>query len=143
MKLRNAVRGVAHTMGYRASFAPKLFPWTFGNGAHVHMSIWDMETNKNLMYDAGAEEQFSQMGRYFIGGLLKHMPALVALTCPSYNSYRCSRAPGLPRTWSGASTTARPRCAPPRRSGAARWRPPTLRSRRRTPPPTHTSRSPA
>ena len=29
-----------------------------------------METNKNLMYDAGAEEQFSQMGRYFIGGLL-------------------------------------------------------------------------
>ena len=48
--------------------------WTFGNGAHVRMSIWDMETNKNLMYDAGAnpEEQFSQMGRYFIGGLLKH-----------------------------------------------------------------------
>ena len=53
MKLRNAVRGVAHTMGYRASFAPSR-SWTFGNGAHVHMSIWDMETNKNLMYDAGA-----------------------------------------------------------------------------------------
>ena len=83
-------------MGYRASFAPKPFPWTFGNGAHVHMSIWDMETNKNLMYDAGAEEQFSQMGRYFVGGLLKHMPALVALTCPSYNSYRRLQ----PRSWS-------------------------------------------
>jgi glutamine synthetase len=96
MKLRNAVRGVAHTMGYRASFAPKPFPWTFGNGAHVHMSIWDMETNKNLMYDAEAEEQFSQMGRYFVGGLLKHMPALVALTCPSYNSYRRLQ----PRSWS-------------------------------------------
>jgi glutamine synthetase len=51
------------------------------------MSTWDMETNTNLMYDAGAEEQFSQMGRYFVGGLLKHMPALVALTWPSYNSY--------------------------------------------------------
>ena len=94
MKLRNAVRGVAHTMGYRASFAPAV-PLDSGNGAHVHMSIWDMETNKNLMYDAGAEEQFSQMGRYFIGGLLKHMPALVALTCPSYNSYRPQ-----PRSWS-------------------------------------------
>jgi glutamine synthetase len=96
MKLRNAVRGVAHTMGYRASFAPKPFPWTFGNGAHVHMSIWDMETNTNLMYDAGAEEQFSQMGRSFVGGLLTHMPALVALTCPSYNSYRRLQ----PRSWS-------------------------------------------
>jgi glutamine synthetase len=48
------------------------------------------------MYDAGAEEQFSQMGRYFVGGLLQHMSALVALTCPSYNSYRRLQ----PRSWS-------------------------------------------
>ena len=70
MKLRNAVRGVASHRATAPALRPSCSP---GNGAHVHMSIWDMETNKNLMYDAGAEEQFSQMGRYFIGGLLKHM----------------------------------------------------------------------
>ncbi len=95
IKLRNAVRAVAHKRGFRASFAPKPFPWTFGSGAHVHLSIWDEATNKNLMYDARAEESFSQMGRYFVGGLLRHMPALVALTASSYNSYRRLQ----PRAW--------------------------------------------
>ena len=143
MKLRNAVRGVAHTMGYRASFAPKPFPWTFGNGAHVHMSIWDMETNKNLMV-MGAEEQFSQMGRYFIGGLLKHMPALVALTCPSYNSYRLLQ----PRSWSTSDVVwgfdnrqAAVRAASP--FWGREMETSNIEIRRRTPPPTCTSRSPA
>ncbi|HEY3062685.1 MAG TPA: glutamine synthetase family protein [Chloroflexota bacterium] len=98
MKLRNAVRGVALQHGYYASFAPKPFPWTFGSGAHVHLSVWDIESDRNLMYDAGAEETFSTLGRYFVGGLLRHLPALIALTCPSYNSYRRLQ----PRTWSTA-----------------------------------------
>jgi len=98
MKLRNAARAVALKYGLRASFAPKPFPWTFGSGAHVHMSLWDEKTNKNLMYDPNAEGAFSQLGRYFVGGLLKHLDALVALTCPSYNSYRRLQ----PRAWATA-----------------------------------------
>jgi glutamine synthetase len=96
VKLRNAVRGVALKHGYHASLAPKPFPWTFGSGAHVHLSIWDEATGKNLMYDPSAEETFSQQGRYFVGGLLKHLPGLLALTCSSYNSYRRL----APRSWS-------------------------------------------
>jgi glutamine synthetase len=96
MKVRNAVRGVALEHGHFASFAPKPFPWTFGSGAHVHLSVWDTATERNLMYDAGAEGSMSQYGRYFIGGILKHLPALIALTCPSYNSYRRLQ----PRSWS-------------------------------------------
>jgi len=100
IKLRSAVRGVALKHGYYASFAPKPFPASFGSGAHVHLSIWDEQTGQNLMYDPAAEETFGQQGRYFVGGILKHMSALVALTCPSYNSYRRL----APRSWSTAFT---------------------------------------
>ncbi|MDQ6673344.1 MAG: glutamine synthetase family protein [Chloroflexota bacterium] len=99
MKLRSAVRGVALQHGHYASFAPKPFPWTFGSGAHVHLSIWDTASNRNLMYDPGAEETFSRLGRFFVGGILRHLPALIALTCPSYNSYRRLQ----PRSWSTSS----------------------------------------
>jgi glutamine synthetase len=94
--LRNAVRGVALEHGYHASFAPKPFPWTFGSGAHVHLSAWDLDTESNLMYDPRAEASFSDYGRWFVGGILHHLPALIALTCPSYNSYRRLQ----PRSWS-------------------------------------------
>jgi glutamine synthetase len=98
IKLRSAARGVALQHGYYASFAPKPFPWTFGSGAHVHLSLWDTTTDRNLMYDPDQEETFSQVGRYFVGGILHHLPALVALTCPSFNSYRRLQ----PRSWSTA-----------------------------------------
>lgn len=98
IKLRNAVRGVALEHGYHASFAPKPFPWTFGSGAHVHLSVWDAATNRNLMYDPQGEESFSDLGRHFVGGILKHLQGLVALTCPSFNSYRRLQA----RSWSTA-----------------------------------------
>jgi glutamine synthetase len=97
-KLRNAVRGVALQHGYYASFAPKPFPWTFGSGAHVHLSVWDEASNRNLMYDPNAEEAFSDLGRHFVGGILKHLSGLIALTCPSFNSYRRLQA----RSWSTA-----------------------------------------
>jgi glutamine synthetase len=96
MKLRNAVRGVALEHGLYASFAPKPFPWTFGSGAHVHLSVWDSLSERNLMYDPSGEAAFSQFGRYFVGGILRHLPALIALTCPSFNSYRRLQ----PRSWS-------------------------------------------
>jgi glutamine synthetase len=98
MKVRSAARGVALKHGYYASFAPKPFPWTFGSGAHVHLSVWDEATNRNLMYDPNASEAFSDLGRHFVGGVLRHLSGLVALTCPSFNSYRRLQ----PRSWSTA-----------------------------------------
>jgi glutamine synthetase len=100
LKLRDTVRGVALQQGILASFAPKPFPQEIGSGCHVHFSLWETEQRHNLVYDPLAPRNLSTLGRQFIAGLLLHLPALVALTCPSYNSYRRLQ----PQTWSAAYT---------------------------------------
>ncbi len=99
IKLRDTVRGVALQHGLLASFAPKPFLDTVGSGAHLHFSLWDQE-GRNFLYDAHAPGALSETGRYAIGGILHHLPALIALTCPSYNSYRRLQ----PHAWSSAYT---------------------------------------
>jgi glutamine synthetase len=100
LKLRDTVRGVALQHGLLASFAPKPFPDAIGSGCHVHLSLWDRTTGRNLLYDPQDGRGLSDLGRHFIGGLLHHLPALLALTCPSYNSYRRLQ----PYAWSSAYT---------------------------------------
>lgn len=100
IKLRDTVRGVALRHGLLASFAPKPFPEAIGSGCHVHFSLWDRESKHNLLYDPQDPQELSQLGRYFIAGVLDHLPALIALTCPSYNSYRRLQ----PHVWSSAYT---------------------------------------
>ncbi len=100
IKLRDTVRGVALRHGLLASFAPKPFPESIGSGCHVHFSLWDRDGQRNLLYDPHDPRGLSEMGRQFIAGVLDHLPALIALTCPSYNSYRRLQ----PQTWSSAYT---------------------------------------
>lgn len=100
IKLRDTVRGVALQHNLLASFAPKPFPEEIGSGCHVHFSLWDREGQRNLLYDTHDARGLSEMGRQFIAGVLDHLPALIALTCPSYNSYRRLQ----PQTWSAAYT---------------------------------------
>ncbi len=97
---RETVRSVAWNQGIIASFAPKPFSSQAGNGCHLHLSGWSGDRDSNLFYDPADRYSLSQLGYYFIGGLLAHLPALVALTCPSVNSYRRLK----PRTWAGAYT---------------------------------------
>ncbi len=100
--VRETVRGVARQFNLLATFAPK--PWLdqAGSGAHIHFSLWDAESSthpgKNLFYAAEERGHLSQTGRYFIGGVLRHIRGLVALTCGSPNSYRRL----LPHYWSSA-----------------------------------------
>ncbi len=97
--VRETVRGVARTFNLYASFAPKPFLDQAGSGAHIHFSLWEnKQAGKNLFYDAQERGGLSQLGRYFIGGVLQHIDALVALTCGSPNSYRRL----LPHHWSSA-----------------------------------------
>lgn len=100
--VRETVRGVAHTFDVLASFAPKPFLDQAGSGAHIHVSLWGNSGNekaaKNLFYDATQRGGLSQLGKYFIGGVLRHIRALVAITCGSPNSYRRL----LPHFWSSA-----------------------------------------
>jgi glutamine synthetase len=100
MKFRDTVRGVAFRHNLFASFAPKPFPEEIGSGAHVHFSLWDLDGERNLLYDADADHCLSKIGRHFIAGIAEHLPALVALTAPSYNSYRRLK----PSSWSSSTT---------------------------------------
>ena len=97
---RETVRNVAYNHGLWASLAPKPFPNEAGNGAHIHFSLWDNDGERNVMYDAANEYGLSKLGYHFIAGILDHLPALLALTCPSYNSYRRLQ----PHFWSSAFT---------------------------------------
>src|SRR5919197_365486 len=96
--VRETVRGVALRHGLAASFAPKPFPNQAGSGCHVHLSLW--RDGRNLMYDPQGQLGLSALGRSFVAGILAHLPGLLAITCPSVNSYRRL----APNMWSSAYT---------------------------------------
>jgi glutamine synthetase len=96
--VRETVRAIAMQHGLVASFAPKPFPDQAGSGCHVHLSLWNGD--HNVMYDSAGQLGLSKLGRGFVGGVLTHLPGLLALTCPSVNSYLRL----APNTWSSAYT---------------------------------------
>jgi glutamine synthetase len=101
---RETVRGVAFRRGVWASLAPKPIANQAGNGTHLHVSLTAPAANGSggsaVFADAADKYGLSDIGYHFIGGLLAHLPALVALTCGSVNSYRRLQ----PRFWSSAYT---------------------------------------
>ncbi|MGD1717394.1 glutamine synthetase family protein [Dapis sp. BLCC M172] len=96
MIFRETVRGVALKHGLTASFMPKIFADQAGNGCHLHLSLW--QGGENIVPDSDRKGEVSKTARSFIAGILEHLPALMALTTPSVNSYRRIR----PHFWSGA-----------------------------------------
>lgn len=98
--LRETVRGIASRHALTASFAPK--PWAdqAGNGAHLHFSVWSEDGGSNLFADPAQPYGLSRVGRQFAAGVLEHLPALVAVSCASVNSYRRLQ----PHMWSSAFT---------------------------------------
>ena len=80
------VKNVANSHGKTATFMPKPLFGDNGSGMHVHQSLWKNGTN--LFFDAAGYALISEMGLHYIGGLLKHAPALLAFCAPTTNSYR-------------------------------------------------------
>jgi glutamine synthetase len=97
---RETVRSVADNLGLVASLAPKPKPDQAGNGCHIHWSLWDLAGKTNLLYDPNDRFLLSQLGYHFMAGVLAHLPGLLALTTPSYNSFRRLQ----PHFWSSAYT---------------------------------------
>jgi glutamine synthetase len=79
-------KNVARKNGKTVTFMPKPLFGDNGSGMHCHSSLWKGDTN--VFYDASGYAGLSQNAKYYIGGLLKHAPALLALTSPTTNSYR-------------------------------------------------------
>jgi glutamine synthetase len=68
------------------TFMPKPMYQQAGNGMHLHLFL--TKNGKNAFYKKGEYGNINELGRFFIGGLLKHAPALAAFTNPSTNSYK-------------------------------------------------------
>ncbi len=97
---RQTVRAVAARHGLVASLAPKPFADQAGSGAHLHWSIWDVDHRRNRLADGASPDGLTPLARNAIAGVLQHLPALLALTTPSVNSFRRLQ----PHYWSSAYT---------------------------------------
>ncbi|GGI99693.1 type I glutamate--ammonia ligase [Paenibacillus hunanensis] len=86
LKYKYIVHNTAVQYGKTATFMPKPLFGDNGSGMHVHQSIFNGDTP--LFYEKGAYANLSEMALHYIGGILYHAPALIALTNPSTNSFK-------------------------------------------------------
>jgi glutamine synthetase len=95
--MRIMAKQVARALGAIASFMPKPFSTEFRSGAHYNMSLADAKTKSNLFdpahspvgeYGKRYNIGFPDIAFQFTAGLLAHAPALTALSCPTFNSYK-------------------------------------------------------
>ena len=79
------IKNVGKKYGKTITFMPKPLFNDNGSGMHVHQSIWK---DGQPLFAGDRYAGFSQMGLHYIGGILKHAPALLAITNPTTNSYK-------------------------------------------------------
>lgn len=84
--LKYVTRIIAGRHGLRATFMPKPIFGINGSGMHCNVSLFRGE--KNAFFDPGGTHQLSEAARFFIGGLLYHVPSFTAITNPLVNSYK-------------------------------------------------------
>jgi glutamine synthetase len=85
MKFKYVIKNVGFNAGKSVTFMPKPIFGDNGSGMHSHQSLW--QNGDPLFYDEKGYGGLSDMARWYIGGLLKHAPSLLAFTNPSVNSY--------------------------------------------------------
>ena len=78
---------IALLNGLYATFMPKPIFGVNGSGAHTNISLID-NNGKNLFFDKNKEFELSDIARYFIGGIFKHINAITAIANPTINSYK-------------------------------------------------------
>ena len=86
MLYKYILKNVAVAYGKTLTFMPKPMYGDNGNGMHTHQSLW--KDGRNLFYDADGYANLSELALYYIGGLIKHTPALLAFAAPTTNSYK-------------------------------------------------------
>lgn len=86
MTFKLAVKTIARRHGLHATFMPKPKPGVNGSGMHINMSL--KKDGKNIFTDTTDENGLSREGYWFIGGLMKHVKGMAAITNPLVNSYK-------------------------------------------------------
>ncbi|MBU1677592.1 MAG: type I glutamate--ammonia ligase [Bacteroidetes bacterium] len=79
------VKNTARVNNKTVTYMPKPIKGDNGSGMHVHSSLWK---NGKPLFAGGGYAGLSETALYYIGGLLKHAPALLAFTNPTTNSYK-------------------------------------------------------
>ncbi|HSK96557.1 MAG TPA: type I glutamate--ammonia ligase [Euzebyales bacterium] len=86
MLFKYIVKNVALQAGKTVTFMPKPIFGDNGSGMHTHQSLWNGD--EPLFYDEAGYAGLSDVGRWYIGGLLSHAPSILAFSNPTTNSYR-------------------------------------------------------
>lgn len=86
MTIKYIIKNTAAKYGKSATLMPKPIMGEAGSGMHVHMLL--MKDGQPVFSDDNGYSHLSQTAHYFIGGLLKHIASLCAITNPSTNSFK-------------------------------------------------------
>ena len=86
LKYKYIIKNVGRRHGKTVTLMPKPIFQDNGSGMHIHTSIW--KAGKNVFYEPGGYADLSKTAVYYIGGILKHTPALLGFCAPTTNSYR-------------------------------------------------------
>ncbi len=101
MLFKTGVKEICHQMGLAATFMAKWNDQEDGSSGHSHVSLWDLNRERNLFWDEGAEGHMSQFMRHFLAGVLEKMPEFMVLYAPVINSYKRY----VEGTWAPLNTT--------------------------------------
>lgn len=87
---RMMMKEVSRRHGFEATFMAKPYADRTGGGAHFNMSLYELASGRNVFGDASDKRGYglSKTAYQFLAGILRHAPAIVAVTCPTVNSYK-------------------------------------------------------
>ncbi|MBI4683740.1 MAG: glutamine synthetase [Nitrospirae bacterium] len=88
LTLRITVKAIAQRHGLKASFMPKPVMGMAGSGMHVHQSLFHAKKRQNLFYNLKDKYKLSKTAYNFISGQLHHIKGMMAVLCPTVNSYK-------------------------------------------------------
>jgi glutamine synthetase len=98
---KNGVKQIAAQHGLMASFMAKPRRDWAGSSCHIHQSLWDTDTGRNVFFDHELGHGLSETGRHYAGGMLATMREFTALFAPTPNSYKRF----APYSWAGTSVS--------------------------------------
>ena len=88
LTLKYTVKKIAEMHNLHATFMPKPIKGFAGSGMHIHQSLFDSKSAKNIFYDEDDRYNLSKIAYNFIAGQLKYIKEMCAVLCPTVNSYK-------------------------------------------------------
>ena len=94
--LKTGMKEMLQKRGYDCVFMAKPILHESGNGAHFNHSLWNKETKRGVLFNEEDKNKLSDVAKYWIAGLVKHLPSIAVLCAPTVNCYRRFHQPFAP-----------------------------------------------